>query len=65
MSVKLSYMLNNAGVNLGNLINELHYDLPDHDLLHGSSFKYDNPVLIRENRSLDDAGLEWCGLGPI
>ena len=41
--------LSNAGVNTSNLKNELHYDLPDHKMLHGAAFAYDHPDLIQEN----------------
>lgn len=41
--------LNNAGVNANNLKNQLHYDLPDHKMLHGAAFAYDYPDLIQEN----------------
>ncbi len=41
--------LNNAGVNVSNLKNELHYDFPDHKMLHGAVFAYNHPGLIQEN----------------
>ena len=46
---KFSHMLKYEGINIDNLKNNLHYDLPDHDLLHDSVFKDDDPALIREN----------------
>ena len=41
--------LDNAGIKGDNLIYKLHYDLPDHKLLKGSLFFYDQPELISEN----------------
>ena len=45
----LLQILNNMGVNTNNLKNELHYDLPEHKMLHGAAFTYDHPDLIQEN----------------
>ncbi len=41
--------LNNAGVNVSNLKNELHYSFPDHKMMHGAVFTYNHPDLIQEN----------------
>ncbi len=46
---RLSHILINVGINIDNLNNTLHYELPNHDLLDGSLFEYDNPLLIQEN----------------
>lgn len=46
---ELSHLLENVGINIDNLKNELHYDFPDHDLVSGSTFKYDHPAQIQEN----------------
>ena len=46
---ELSHLLEKEGLNIGHLKNELHYDLPDHELKRGSLFRYDQPDLIQEN----------------
>jgi len=42
-------MIKYVGVNIDNLKDELHYDLPDHNLIHGSPFANVHPESIREN----------------
>jgi len=48
---ELSHLLEDVGINIDNLKNELHYDFPDHDLVSGSTFKYDHPAQIDSPRS--------------
>lgn len=45
---KLSQMLNEVGVKTSNLKNELHYELPNHGLLSGTTFQVTDPVNIQE-----------------
>ena len=42
-------ILKNTGIPNGDLRDELHYDLPEHGLLSGSTFQAGEPGVVREN----------------
>ncbi len=46
---KLSHILNKEGINTKLFIPELHYDMPDHELLHGAQFKENKNPFIQEH----------------
>ncbi len=46
---KLSHILNIEGINTINFKPELHYDMPDHELLHGAPFKENEIQFIEEH----------------
>ena len=45
----LVQILNKEGIKTGNLKNKLHYDLLDHELLHGAVFKKNDTQFIQEH----------------